>query len=514
MVRTVGRLLLLCVTVVFPIACTGWGDDDISSSAGPQPSAPSSFPAFLTPMSGVLYFSADDGVRGNELWRSDGTAAGTFLVKDINPGSGDSSPSGLVVANGVLFFAANNGVQGVELWKSDGTEAGTMLVKDVRSGSSSSTPGDLTAAVNGTLFFTADDGTFGIELWKSDGTEGGTVRVRDINFGAANSTPSVLLAVDPLVFNTDLFFVADDGANGRELWRSNGTDSGTVIVKDINPTLKDSNDISLGTEDSSPSSLTVMNGEVFFAAYDGPVRGRELWKSDGTLAGTVLVKDINTDTAVENGYSFPSFLTNVNGTLFFSANDGIHKVGLWKSDGTDAGSSWIMGFNPQGTDPGPLYFLGMNGTLFFQANNAICGGVFLCGVELWSIDGTGAGTAQVKDINPATEGDSGPSFLTPVNANIFFFTAFDGPASAGGDHGVELWKSDGTEAGTCLVKDVWPGTTTSNPFGLTAMNGAMFFTADDGVNGVELWRSEGTDTGTACDQATGTSTRLVLNIRP
>lgn len=98
-----------------------------------------------------------------------------------------------------------------------------------------------------------------------------------------------------------------------------------------------------------------------------------------------------------------------------------------------------------------------------------------------------------------------------MNSSVFFFTAFDGSAS---DHGVELWKSDGTDSGTCLVKDIWPGSTTSNPFGLTVMNGALFFSADDGTNGVELWTSEGTDTGTACDQATGTSTRLVPNIRP
>jgi ELWxxDGT repeat protein len=346
---------------------------------------------------------------------------------------------------------------------------------------------------------------FGTELWKSDGTEAGTTRVRDINFGAANSTPSALLAVDPLLFNTDLFFVADDGVNGRELWRSDGTDAGTAIVRDINS----------GSGDSFPSSLTAINGVLFFAAYDGPVRGRELWKSDGTEVGTALVKDINTDMAADAGYSSPSFFTNVNGTLFFSANDGFHKVGLWKSDGTDAGSSWITSFNPSGTDPGPLYFAVMSSTLFFQANNAICGGVSLCGVELWQTDGTGAGTAQVKDINPETEGDSGPSFLTPVNTAVFFFTAFDGPASTGGgDHGVELWKSDGTVVGTCLVKDIWSGITTSNPFGLTAMNGELFFSADDGNHGVELWKSDGTDTGSTCGPTTGSGTVLVKDIQP
>jgi ELWxxDGT repeat protein len=101
-----------------------------------------------------------------------------------------------------------------------------------------------------------------------------------------------------------------------------------------------------------------------------------------------------------------------------------------------------------------------------------------------------------------------------VNSTVFF-TAIDGPATAGGgDHGVELWKSDGTETGTVLVKDIWSGPTTSNPFGLTAMSGALFFSADDGVHGVELWKSDGTDTGTTCDPGTGAGTCLVLDIKP
>jgi len=141
-----------------------------------------------------------------------------------------------------------------------------FLVKDINPGSSGSNPNSLTAVGN-TLFFTADDGN-DIELWKSDGTASGTVLVADISFG--DFSP-YLTAVG----NT-LFFQAYDGENGRGLWKSDGTAAGTVLVAYFN----------------SPRYLTAVGNTLFFRANDG-VNGYELWKSDGTAAGTVLVKDIN-----------------------------------------------------------------------------------------------------------------------------------------------------------------------------------------------------------------------------
>jgi ELWxxDGT repeat protein len=125
-------------------------------------------------VNGTLFFRADDGTNREELWTSDGTAAGTALVKDINP-AGSSVPARLTVMNGTLFFSAHDGgTYGTELWRSDGTAAGTVLVEDINPAGDSG-PSWLTA-VNGTLFFAADDGTTGIELWQSDGTAAGTVR--------------------------------------------------------------------------------------------------------------------------------------------------------------------------------------------------------------------------------------------------------------------------------------------------------------------------------------------------
>jgi ELWxxDGT repeat protein len=119
----------------------------------------------MTNVNETLFFEANDGASGRELWKSDGTEAGTVRVKDILPGSDGSVPGSLTNVNGTLFFRADDGTSGRELWKSDGTEAGTVRVKDIRPGSAASVPLDLTK-VNGTLFFTADDGVHGRELWK------------------------------------------------------------------------------------------------------------------------------------------------------------------------------------------------------------------------------------------------------------------------------------------------------------------------------------------------------------
>src|SRR5262249_34655604 len=146
-------------------------------------------------LGGLLYFAANDGANGTELWRTDGTTDGTTIVKDIVAGEGPSWPWQLVTVDNSLYFVVN----GTELWKSDGTADGTALVKQF-----SIYLSDLTVVGN-TIYFGTDDGTSGRELWKSDGTGEGTVLVKDIAMGPGNSNPWYLTAV-----GSKLFFTAND----------------------------------------------------------------------------------------------------------------------------------------------------------------------------------------------------------------------------------------------------------------------------------------------------------------
>jgi ELWxxDGT repeat protein len=428
------------------------------------PGAPSSNPAQTASLNGNLLFAANDGVTGIELWRSDGTA--TVLVDDINPGTtfngvttvpNNSNPTDLTASGGLVYFAADDGVHGVQLWKTDGTTVGTAMVTNINSSGGGLNPTDLIDA-NGTLYFTANDGTDGLQVWKTDGTSGGTIMISNLQptvGGAAN--PANLTYVNGTVFftanagttgqelysttgtlasthlvinifqgsgsanpngltniNGTLYFAATDGIHGQELWKSDGTAAGTVMVADTNS----------GAAGSNPSSLTNVNGTVFFAATDG-TNGVQLWKSNGTAAGTVMVKDINVSSP--GASSFPAGLTNVDGLLFFRADDGVHGMELWKSDGTSAGTILVLDINPGAASSTPANLINGNGTLFFTANDGVHG------VELWQSDGTAAGTILNTDIYPGSP-SSNPANLTIAGQNLFM-------AANDGVHGVELWVS-------------------------------------------------------------------------
>src|SRR6266581_889762 len=331
--RQAARGLALAALGLFTLTMVGCG----GASGGGESSGGDGCAGAVGP---GLFFAASDGASGVELWKTNGTDAGTVCVKNINPGAG-STPLGLTVFNGALYFLANDGSSGAELWKSDGTVAGTVRVKDINPGPIGSSTSGFTV-FNGALYFAANDGTSGVELWKTNGTEAGTVRVKDINTGAGSSS-----AFGFTVFNGindgasgALYFRADGGAaTGIELWKTNGTDAGTVLVKDINT----------GAGSSAPVGFTVFNGTndgangaLYFSASDGV----ELWKTDGTSNGTQLVKSWAVPSFPSSGFTvFHGANDGANGALYFRADDGVSGLELWKSDGTTAGTVLVKDIN-------------------------------------------------------------------------------------------------------------------------------------------------------------------------
>jgi len=227
---------------------------------------PDSLPmGHLAPVRDTLYFAASDYVHGQELWKSDGTEAGTILVKDTFPGAVGGGARSLVDLGGTLFFNASDGTS-FGLWMSDGTEAGTVVVHDHLATRHLTVLGDL-------LFFSGYedrlDDNHGFEPWKSDGTEAGTFIVKDLRSGSGvGSYPKCFFVNEDVVY----FSATDNGTYGREMWSSDGTEAGTVLVTNLNR----------GGFASSPRSIALLGGMLLFSA-ETRLLGRELWSLDPSL---------------------------------------------------------------------------------------------------------------------------------------------------------------------------------------------------------------------------------------
>ena len=409
----------------------------------------------------VVYFTSHQKDTGLELWKTDGTPAGTRLVKDVLPGPLSSNPRSLTPVGDTLYFMADDGVTGTELWKTDGTRAGTVRVRDLTPGPESSSA--YRFGTLGDVLIFHGPGASGRDsqaIWRSDGTATGTVMLKPV-FDSVEAPPSRLglqAERNVALFNGRLYFPAAGSAGDVELWATDGTEAGTVRVADIYP----------GATPAWPGALTVAGDKLFFMARapgGGALFNNEPFVTDGTAAGTRLVRD----TVPGGGGQNATMTAALNGAFYFVTFGGE----LWRSDGTPEGTSLATGMftgNTTGiaTAGGWLYFVVNNGTELRRSNGTVTDGI---------LNSTVVGDFHVRPITPGVGVAGLTNVLSAVDNTVYF--------AAGG----EPWKSNGTTAGTVPLAEVRPGPAPSNPhfFTGTDPNQAVFFAYD--AAGLALWKA-------------------------
>lgn len=460
---------------------------EISLVCDIAPGISSSNPYHLHSTEYSLYFIADDGKNGKELWRINDAHDGAQRVCDITPGTAGTEIWSLTSLHDRLYFCAASPVYGEEVHVSDGTPQGTRILKDIAPGRADSGPHNLVAFGN-RLFFTCNDGIHGEEPWISDGTESGTRPAADIAApgATASSNPDNLVALNHL-----LLFAANDGIHGREPWVSDGTEGGAHLLCDIYD----------GAAGSRPTDFTLHQEEVFFSA-ESPEYGRELWRTRGTPETTALVCDMAPGPASAD----PRQLRSLNGRLYFVAEEGVHGQALWRL-ARETSPEWLFNCSDTG---GVQDLFSLWNTLYLHIVSAE--GVPRLHVLEENEEGataTPASAASGEDIGRFLQSEAAgrsetefrnrlAQFIHPFGAaspryaplpnteETIVFTAYT-PST-----GAELWRSDGTHAGTRLVQDIFPGPAGAGPDQFTVLNSGLFFIAESPAEERVLYVTQGT----------------------
>jgi ELWxxDGT repeat protein len=412
---------------------------DIDPSGGSRPQ-------LLTTVGARTFFSATDGFHGRELWTTDGTTAGTRMVRDIRPGSGGSAPHSLTKVGKLLYFSADDGSHGRELWASDGTRKGTRLVRDLVPGAKGSGELQITGVGERAYFSRSYE-----DLWRTDGTAASTRLVR---------TFKGIDLVGSAVMGSRLYFSAD-GA----LWK---TDASGTSTKRISP------------RSLYGGPLTPFRGRLYFSGMlygrqdsgcgegeTGCIEPPRLWWSDGTWAGTKPVGHILASEEFEI----------LGDAIYFNGWTDTIRPRLYASDGTKAGTARVAprvrplpGMQKQ---VGLLWMTRSSGSMPWRD-------------ELWVSDGTADGTALVN--GGTADWFTADDTLECVGLDgRLWFAAGPGQSEPDGrllDH--ELWVSDGTTAGTFEAVDINP-TGSSFPRDFAKLAGSLILSASDGEHGRELW---------------------------
>lgn len=379
-------------------------------------------------------------------------------VADIHPGPGGSVPSLTTIFRDSLVFFGDNGTNGTELLAYDGITS-PSLVYDINpivpSGFTGSPLGTM-PELFGKLYFVADNGVFGNELWRWDGISNPSM-VNDLVSGAPGSNPH-----DLVMFNNRIFFGAVTPIAGNELWAYEPLSNTTTPIADMNP----------GAADANPEFLTPFQSKLYFVATD-PAYGTELFVYDPNTSGISLVSDIEPGTAS----SFPANLAIVGNKIYFSASTVGYGRELYSFDGNSV--TRVTDINPGiypsmlAMPPGNIMIGGLNGIVYFTAQSSLSGGHQLYRY----VPGTG-NVALAHTFYPGN--NSMTSAFCVYNKRLFF-------KATTAAQGSELWAYDGFSA-PVMIADLNAGTNDSEPMNLVVWDSVLYFSASDGLTGTELYK--------------------------
>jgi ELWxxDGT repeat protein len=476
------------------------------------PGRASSDPQDLTAMNGKLFFTAWTPGHGRQLWKTNGTPAGTVMLTHVG-GPDGADPHELTVADGVLFFSARDPLHGRELWKSNGTAVGTTMVRDIVPGPLSSNPRDITYAVGQQLpnppnqvlvYFSAWTPATGRQLWKSNGTAAGTTMLTDVN-GPVGLSPEDITPAD----GTDAMFSANDGVHGREPWVTDGTTGSTALYEDLNP----------GPAGSEPTNI---RPEVFvvgilgqfplwyFSANDG-THGREFFVAyEGDPPADLY--DINPGPASSDPQAFDSVAGETGLLAATTASTGSELFEVQQPplpplvNGPQPGTATeVAGVGPgEGSNPvlAPTSQIGLTPQPEPVTRTYFAGDLAGHGRQLWQADeivsvspgegGTASfGVGSVRQVDLINPAGANPGDLTSVGGTPVFGTSTGATevfSADDGSHGRELWYSDGWSGNTHMAADINPGPDGSDPADITVIGQTAYFTARDPAHGRELWK--------------------------
>lgn len=448
-------------------------------------------------MDGRLYYVfSDQSSDKRALFVTDGTIDGTIMITPSNI----NVVGNIIVGGNKIYFFATDGLNGKEPWVSDGTAVGTQMLKNIHATTVDfdfETSGSKFLSADATkAFFIANDGTTGAELWVTDGTTLGTLFVADINIGTNGSQIDIAPSgLGSNMKNGKLYFFALNGTggftvNGIEPWVSDGTNAGTFMLKDIQPGFNGSSDY------ANTKHFIEYNGKMYFFAKGST--GSGLWETDGTSIGTQLIYATSI-------FRIDEFLIH-NNLIYFTHSE---TPAIYTSNGTNAGTSFLAQIpNAQLNNLATSQMAVANNTLFLRVSSNTIGS------ELYKLDATNQ-IVIVKDINIA-------NFTSGVNSNVYpdkkILQVFDSKvwflASDGSLNGaMQIWNSNGTNAGTIalspLNNDGGFAGGNGNDYNIFSTSFGMFMIYFNPTTGAELYKY---------DQTVGVldnlSTKNTLNIFP